>query len=179
MLIGTALAVAAAAVMLLLGEPLGFGIASGAVLGLVLVALAARAAVAGAWQRSAAAFLATAIVVYGTLYGLVFPGARALWLSPAMAEAVAVYAPCPNPIVATVGYHEPSAVFLIGADLHLASAARAAELADLEDCVLVFVDERNEVRFLAEVERPLRVLHRIDGWRLNGGRWTTLTLYGN
>ncbi|MFW5834718.1 MAG: glycosyltransferase family 39 protein, partial [Pseudomonadota bacterium] len=91
----------------------------------------------------------------------------------------ALHAPCPDPTVASVGFAEPSAVFLIGTDLRLAAAAEAADLLAGTPCALVFVDERHQAAFEAALTEPVRTLDRIRGWRINGGRWTTLTLYGN
>lgn len=178
-LVGLGLAAAAVVVTHLLDAPLTFAIWTGAGVGAVLLFLAARAAWAGSWRGSAASFAALAVVVYATLYGHVFPGAKALWLSPAMAEAVRIYAPCPNPTVASTGYHEPSAVFLIGTDLRLIGPDAAADLMRDVPCTLVFVDDRQQAAFQDALEVPVRTLTTLHGWRLNGGRWTTLTLYGN
>ena len=176
--IGGTLAAAAAVLPLLLGEPPSFAILAGSALAAVFLFLSVRAAWAGVAGRSVTALGAAALVLYATIFGLVFPGARALWISPRMAEAVAIHGTCPTPVVASVGYHEPSAVFLVGTDLRLLSPPAAAALLAAEPCALVFVDERHQAAFRAAATTEVRTLDRIDGWRLNGGRWTTLTLYG-
>ncbi|MFW5680741.1 MAG: ArnT family glycosyltransferase, partial [Pseudomonadota bacterium] len=177
--LGLGLAVAAVAVTVALEAPLGYPILTGAVLAGLLLLLGARATHAGSRGRAITGITAAALVLYGTIFGLVLPQARALWISPAMADAVALHAPCPDPTVASVGFAEPSAVFLIGTDLRLAAAAEAADLLAGTPCALVFVDERHQAAFEAALTEPVRTLDRIRGWRINGGRWTTLTLYGN
>ncbi|MEO1090774.1 MAG: glycosyltransferase family 39 protein [Pseudomonadota bacterium] len=177
-LLGVALTVAATLLPELLGQPLPAPVVLGAVAALVGLAAAVAAYRSGRGATSGWALGASALVIYATVYGGLLPRLPPLWTSSAMAEAAAIHAPCPAPVVVSVGYHEPSAVFLIGTDLQLVQAAAAAALVASEPCALAFVDERHDAEFLAASTIPPRSLAEVRGWRLNGGRWTTIRLYG-
>jgi hypothetical protein len=101
---------------------------------------------------------------------------EALALSPRMAEAARLYASCADPAIATVGYHEPSAVFELGTDLHLTAEAGAAALLTERDCAVAFVPTERLDAVRAAADRELRELTRLEGWQLNGGAWITLVL---
>jgi hypothetical protein len=132
---------------------------------------------AGRFQRAGLAGVAAALVLYAAIYGALFARMEALALSPRMATAVRLHATCPEPVVASVGYHEPSAVFEIGTDLRLAAPSEAAALLAETDCALVFVADRRRQAFEDALAVEVRRLDSLRGWQLNGGRWTTLTLY--
>jgi hypothetical protein len=93
-----------------------------------------------------------------------------------MAEAVRLYAPCDEPVVASVGYHEPSAVFEVGTGLRLAGTDAAAALLRDDDCALAFVPAARLDAVRAAAGGEVRELTRLTGWQLNGGDWITLVL---
>lgn len=176
--LGIGLAGAALALPRLLGEPLPGIVLLGAALATVLLVATWPAYTAGRWRVAGVRGLAAAVVLYATIFGGLFPRMQSLALSPRMAEAVGTYAACADPVVATVGYHEPSAVFELGTDTRLADIAEATALLAQEPCALVFIDDRRADAFEAALEVPARRLTALRGYRLNGGRFTTLTLYG-
>ena len=175
-LLGVGLAAAVFVLPTLLRDALPAPAALGALAAIGLLWAMWRAYVAGRHQTAGLAGVGAAVLLYASIYGVLFPRMEALALSPRMAEAARLYAPCDDPAIATVGYHEPSAVFEVGTDLRLTAEAGAAALLTERDCALAVVptDRLDAVR--AAAGRELRELTRLGGWPLNGGEWITLVL---
>jgi len=107
------------------------------------------------------------------VYGFSVDSLQSLRLSPRLAATVKA-AGCADPKVITVGYREPSLVFLTGTDLAMApdGAAAAAFLAE-PGCRIAFVEKRFEAGFqagIAQVAPAPRLLTTLRGFNLNGGR---------
>ncbi len=86
-----------------------------------------------------AGFVSSVFLAFG-VFGFAQLDLRSLKLSPRLAE-VARNAACPDPVVATLGYREPSLVFLTGTNLEmLESGAEAAAFLGQGGCRIVFVD---------------------------------------
>ncbi|KMO12302.1 ArnT family glycosyltransferase [Methylobacterium platani] len=140
--------------------------------------LAWRAFVDG-WPERA---LAVAVLAGGLLgpavFGLTQPALAALKVSPRLA-AVRDALPCPSPKVATLGYREPSLVFLIGTDLAmLDSAEEAAAFLTAGGCRLVYVEDRFAKAFAdAEAGAAPRPVGRVTGFNINGGKPVGLSAY--
>lgn len=124
--------------------------------------------------------IAAAALLYAGTYGAVLPAIDGVWIGRQAARAVAASQPCPDRVVASAGYSEPSLVFLLGTGTRLTGGAGAAEhLATGGTCALSLVEEREESAFraaLAGVE-PVR-LAEIPGFNYNTGKRIRLTLYG-
>ena len=97
----------------------------GATLLLVLAAGLLRYQPSPGIAAAAVAALALCFVTPAAL--AVLPGLDRLWLSRAAAGLVAAHPPAAGMPLVAVGYSEPSLVFLLGADLRLATARGAAE----------------------------------------------------
>jgi 4-amino-4-deoxy-L-arabinose transferase-like glycosyltransferase len=174
--LGAALAAAVLVVPALLRDALPAPAALGALAAFGLLWLMWRDYAAGRHQRAGLAGIGAALVLYVSIYGGLFPRMEALALSPRMAEAVRLYAPCDEPVVASVGYHEPSAVFEVGTGLRLAGTDTAAALLRDDDCALAFVPAARLDAVRAAAGGEVRELTRLTGWQLNGGDWITLVL---
>jgi 4-amino-4-deoxy-L-arabinose transferase-like glycosyltransferase len=105
---------------------------------------------------------------------------RSLKLSPRLAE-VARNAACPNPVVATLGYREPSLVFLTGTNLEmLETGPEAAAFLGQGGCRIVFVDGRFETAFREEAEKlglEPSLSTRVSGFNINSGRRVEIGAY--
>jgi hypothetical protein len=106
-----------------------------------------------------------------------------------MAEAAQRVVGCPDPRIATAGYHEPSFVFLTRTDTLLANGGAAvADFLAEGGCRLAFVDAgpgrrgrpSDESAFLARLtELGLRAeqLDMVEGRNLNGARLRQMGLW--
>ena len=119
-----------------------------------------------------AGFMASACLSVG-VFGFAQLDLRSLKLSDRLAE-VARNVPCENPRVATLGYREPSLVFLTGTGLEMVdSGAQASNFLRQGGCRIVFVEKRHEGEFRGENERigqkPV-LSTRVHGFNINSGR---------
>ncbi len=126
-----------------------------------------------------AGFMASACLSVG-VFGFAQLDLRSLKLSDRLAE-VARNVPCENPRVATLGYREPSLVFLTGTGLEMVdSGAQASNFLRQGGCRIVFVEKRHEGEFRAENERlgqqPV-LSTRVHGFNINSGRRLDIAAY--
>ncbi len=137
-------------------------IAIGHQLGLLAWAFAGGAAVVGlvAWrlyevdgaEQSLLRGIAASVLLGFALFGLTIPALEALFPSPVLAR-ILHESGCPRPVVAaTVGYHEPSLVFLAGTPTRLTDAASAAKFLAGGECRFAFIEARQERSFAEQAE---------------------------
>lgn len=111
-----------------------------------------------------------------------------IWLSPRMTEAIRAHAPCPDPMIVSAGYSEPSFVFLTRTDTLLAGGADAADFLAAGGCRVAFVDAAprrrgrppEEAAFLERLQAlGLRAerLTMIEGRNMNGGHLRQMVLW--
>lgn len=75
----------------------------------------------GQLREAVGPFLIGSVVIYWMVYGALFPSLQSIWVSRELAEAIREEITAPEPAVVMVGYHEPSAVFLLGTNTILMS----------------------------------------------------------
>jgi hypothetical protein len=137
-------------------------IAIGHQLGLIAWAFAGAAMVVGlvAWrlyevdgaEQSLLRGVAASVLLGFALSGVIIPALEGLFPSPALARILRESG-CPQPAVAaTVGYHEPSLVFLAGTPTRLTDASGAAEFLAGGECRFAFVEARQERGFAEHAE---------------------------
>jgi 4-amino-4-deoxy-L-arabinose transferase-like glycosyltransferase len=140
-------------------------------------------AAATLWARRGAMPVPAGIAGMAAAFGLaltlgVAPGLDRLWLSRSAASLVASHPPQAGDPLVAVGYDEPSLVFLLGTQLHLAGAREAAELLDHGGEVLVSEPERRSLQqALSERGLVARPLGDASGIDYSDGRRVVLTLY--
>jgi 4-amino-4-deoxy-L-arabinose transferase-like glycosyltransferase len=146
-----------------------------------LAGLSVAAFARGAAERALVLAIVASALVSPAVFGLVQPALPALKVSPRLA-AIRDGLACPHPQVASLGYREPSLVFLIGTDLAmLNSGTEAVEFLRAGGCRLVFVEGRFAPDFAAAAQRadlPPNVVGQVSGFNINGGRRVDLTAYG-
>jgi len=134
----------------------------------------------GAFEGALWRGVVASLLLGAGVYGLASPSLRGLKLSPRLAEAVQSVS-CQNPQVMTVGYREPSLVFLVGTDLRMgADGSAAASFLREPGCRVALV----EGRFLDGFRQGLaasgvapRLLTTITGFNLNGGKPIAMSVY--
>lgn len=141
--------------------------------------LAWRAFVDGFPERALAVAVLAGALLGPAVFGLTQPALAALKVSPRLA-AIRDALPCPNPKVGTLGYREPSLVFLVGTDLAmLDSAEEAAAFLGQGGCRLVYVEDRFAKAFAAAQAAGAapRPVGRVTGFNINGGKPVGLSAY--
>ncbi|MEL6059636.1 ArnT family glycosyltransferase [Methylobacterium sp. DCY52] len=141
----------------------------------------ARGPVEGSAERALVLGVLASCLLGPAVLGVAQRSLPALKVSPRLA-ALRDRMPCADPQVASLGYREPSLVFLIGTGLALPpdGAAAKAFLA-AGGCRLLFVEARDRDDFNAAwpvgggAPAPLA---EVDGFNLNTGRRVFVTAYG-
>src|SRR5437660_1446518 len=157
--------------------------------GLLVWILMGAAAVLGflAWrlyqadgaEHSLLRAIAAAILTAIATFGLIIPSLGQLFPSPALARILRESG-CAHPEAATVGYQEPSLVFLAGTATRLADTAGAAEFLRGGDCRFAFVEAREERSFAQRAEAlgvRYRAGPRIDAINISTGRPITIAVF--
>ena len=108
------------------------------------------------------------------------PRAAPLWIAPRVEAALAT-AGVEGKVIGSVGFHEPSLMFLAGTGtiMEPTAATGAAALASGQIAALL-VDDRDMAAFGAEAGRlgiVPRAVSVMNGFNYSRGRWTALTLY--
>lgn len=133
--------------------------------------------------ESTVTVIIAAALIFGLSLQFVFPNVRALWLSRTVEETVGELEKLQQaPLrVVSVGYHEPSLVFMLGTGTELVSAGKAASILAQDRTALVIVDNKSENEFqtkAAEAKIAVRPIGAIRGFHYSKGRWVTLRFYG-
>ena len=109
-----------------------------------------------------------------------FPALTPIWISTRLTEAVAAVSQCDNPAVMSVGFNEPSFVFLNGTDTRLASLNAAVPWLREEGCRILAIDGRYEAdfkRLAAEAGMTVSLGDRVTGLNINGGKKLDIGIY--
>lgn len=151
----------------------------------LLLALITCAFVVTAFRRGALEIALWRAVVASLLlsagvYGFAVESLRSFKVSPRLAESVRAVG-CENPATITLGYREPSLVFLVGTDLAMASTGQqAADFLAQPGCRIALVESRFADAFrkaaAANGTEP-RLFTTISGFNLNGGRRLAMSVY--
>jgi 4-amino-4-deoxy-L-arabinose transferase-like glycosyltransferase len=159
-------------------------------LGLLAWAFAGGAMVVGlvAWrlyevdgaEQSLLRGIAASVLMGFALFGVIIPALEPLFPSPALARILRDSG-CPRPVVAaSVGYQEPSLVFLAGTPTRLTDAAGAAEFLACGECRFAFIEARSERGFAQQAEAlGLRYSPgpRIEAINLSNGQAITMAVF--
>jgi 4-amino-4-deoxy-L-arabinose transferase-like glycosyltransferase len=153
---------------------------TGVAAALVLLALAAAVLRLRPQRGGETGVLALALgawLLYLVGWPGVVPNLQSLWLSPRVAEARS----CPEGVLASTGYSEPSLIFLTRTDTRLGPPARAAEtLVENPACNLALVSGEAEEAFraaLGDASGRLQSLSTIEGLNYSKGKKLRLQLY--
>jgi 4-amino-4-deoxy-L-arabinose transferase-like glycosyltransferase len=133
---------------------------------------------------------AAAVLVAAAVYGVIIPSLTPLFPSVTMTRILRA-ADCPNPRAASVGFEEPSLVFLAGTPTLLSGTAEGLFRVDGKKmdatqfllqggCRFAFVEGGHEAQFARRAEIVgLRYItsQRFDAININEGRWITIAVY--
>jgi 4-amino-4-deoxy-L-arabinose transferase-like glycosyltransferase len=158
----------------------GYSPITAAVVAAAVAALGAGLSLA-AGRLAAAATTALAAVIAAVfctaMVGGVLPRLDNLWISTRLAAEVARHAPTSQ--VVLVGFHEPSAVFLLGTETLLTAPNAAADVLLAKPNALAVVDGLDVQAVTQAVEdggKQVTQVGKIDGYNYARGRWIALVL---
>jgi 4-amino-4-deoxy-L-arabinose transferase-like glycosyltransferase len=132
----------------------------------------------GAEHAFARATAASVLMAIG-IYAVVVPALTPAFPSAALAE-VLHDASCPRPVAASVGYEEPSLVFLAGTSTHFTDATGAADFLRQGGCRFAFIESRQERAFALRAEAiGLRYNPgpRVEAFNISLGRPITIAVF--
>jgi 4-amino-4-deoxy-L-arabinose transferase-like glycosyltransferase len=174
-----------------IGGAIWFGIAPGpiyliaAAVVLGLVWNAGQALLARDPARLLSSALALTVATYVTIWAGLFGGPLfspfdlSERLATARQRALGAAPECSILNIATTQYREPSLVFLTGTELVMTDGPGAARFLAEGACRIAFVPQRDEAAFRDAGGDPAhtRLLERVSGINLNGGRKLDIGLY--
>ncbi|WP_319532086.1 glycosyltransferase family 39 protein [uncultured Cohaesibacter sp.] len=178
-----------ASVILGLGAPIALIVLEGAInpaafgLGLVAAGLGLLSYAVLIRGRVMAAFILAAVVapiLYLSIHGTIFPSFRSVWLSNQLTETVERVKPCESVEVTSSGYSEPSLIFLLGTDTQFRGGKAAAKFLLEAGCRMAIVERQEEKGFFEVVDAEqaqIEEVARVEGYKLNGGKWQSFGLY--
>lgn len=108
----------------------------------ILILIAGRAAARGELLRQTAAGVAAAILLYPAILQFALPGLGTAFPSPRLAALINQYRPCASAPAWSVGYHEPSLVFLTETGLRTADPKGAVKALATDPGTLLLVEDR-------------------------------------
>ncbi|MDX5592635.1 glycosyltransferase family 39 protein [Pseudovibrio sp. SPO723] len=153
----------------------------GALFGLIAAREMKRRHVFNAFWPAAASSI---FMLFG-FWAFVGPALEPIWLSPRLVTQIEAATSCEKPQVITVGFNEPSYVFLLNSDITLGNASAAAEFLndDAGDgCRVATVESKYAVQF-EDAARHLGVklekAGAVSGLNINGGDQLTIGVYVN
>ena len=158
----------------------------------VLIGLLAFGAAAAAlyflWRgeklKVIAAMVLSAFLAWSNAFAFVVPQLHDFWMSPRIAEAAKKAAPCPDSVLVSIPYTEPSMVFLYGRDKTHIIAKSGAEAADVMApagaCGMALVGAEEKPDFMiraAALGLSPQAVQSIRGQNYSNGDDLDLTLY--
>lgn len=163
---------------------LGDGISAAGIAAAAAVILAGWFGLSPARQgtlRGAASTALAAGLAYTLLLAFVVPSMERIWLTPRIAATFQATRPCPQSVLASVGYHEPSLVFMTGTRTRLTDTEGAARhlLADPKCAVALLPEvETGRLAELTTAAGPaLVLLAEIEGINYSKGDTLKLKLF--
>src|SRR5580704_18157231 len=147
---------------------------------MVMGSIAWRLYEADGAEQSLLRGVAAAVLLAFALFEVVVPALEPLFPSPVLARLLRDSGCPPQVVAASVGYHEPSLVFLAGTPTRLTDTAGAAEFLAGGECRFAFVEARQERDFAAQAEAiGLRYSPgpRIEAVNISNGQAVTMAVF--
>jgi 4-amino-4-deoxy-L-arabinose transferase-like glycosyltransferase len=124
-----------------------------------------------------------AALIWANTFGHVMPRLESFWLSPRIDAAARAARPCPDSVLVTTPYSEPSLVFLYGRErtrITPSADAAAEALAETAQCGLALIGAEERTAFLdraAALGLDPQPVDRVSGRNYSNGDDVDLTLY--
>jgi 4-amino-4-deoxy-L-arabinose transferase-like glycosyltransferase len=132
-------------------------------------------------MRRIGAITVSAGITYAMLFAFIVPSLAPIWLSPRIVAAMRESDPCPTTVLASVGYEEPSLVFLAGTRTKFTDLDGAAKhLLSDPACAMAVIPLKDNGKLssiLGGEGEKADQLARIDGINYSSGNALSLGLY--
>ncbi|WP_321504019.1 glycosyltransferase family 39 protein [Breoghania sp.] len=122
----------------------------------------------------------TTLLLYGGAWGFAMEALKPIWISPRLAQAASQAVECADPQIYSVGFNEPSFIFLTRTDTILGRADGAASWLAEGGCRVATVESRYESDFLDRAREEgvaLTLSSRVEGVNINGGDELNIAVY--
>ncbi len=122
----------------------------------------------------------TTLLLYGGAWGFAMQDLKPVWISPRLATAAEQAAECSDPQIYSVGFNEPSFIFLTRTDTILGQAEGAVSWIAEGGCRVATVESRYESEFLDKARAEgvaLTLSSRVEGVNINGGDELDIAVY--
>ncbi|MFQ5486666.1 MAG: hypothetical protein ACE5DO_15230, partial [Desulfobacterales bacterium] len=134
------------------------------------------------FQKAAICVVVGGALVFAPAFSFILPNLKGPWISQTVISLIKKHDQNKNPVLASVGYNEPSLVFLIGTETKLTSVDGAVQhlREDPENALALIRDTYNskfkETALKAGIDVVL--LETIKGFNYSKGKWIVLRLFG-
>ena len=89
----------------------------------------------------------SSVFLYIAVCGFIFPNFLTIWISPRLTATISKISSCPDPAIASVGFNEPSLIFLTKTDTLLTNVDQASIWIQEVGCKIAIVEEQYLARF--------------------------------
>ena len=128
---------------------------------------------------AAALLLITALGTFGSVFQWAMPGLTPMWVAPRLLAAAEIPVGDTRPI-ASVGFSEPSLIFLAGTDTQLLGPADAAAALSAGTVTRAVIEERHLEAFKAAAAAQtgtVALLAQVNGYNYSRGKWLTFHIF--
>lgn len=136
----------------------------------------------GKFQLAAVCGVVGGALVFAPAFSSIFTDLKGLWISRSVVSLVQKHNQNKNYVLASVGYREPSLVFLMGTETKLTTPAGAVQhLRENPENGLALISDKYESEFKKAAQQAkidFVLLETIKGFNYSKGKWMVLRLFG-
>jgi len=147
---------------------------------LIILILMPRYWRSGKLLRAAAVAIPGSLMVIAPLIHSILPNLERLWLSREVFHTVQRHFPDQKPVLLSIGYEEPSLVFMMGTSTRLTNPEQAVKYLKKNPPALVLLQKKKSSNFKTLARQAglvLKHLKTIEGLNYSKGKWLFLELY--
>ena len=124
--------------------------------------------------------MASSVLIAFALYAVILPSLPELFPSVRLAAALKS-TDCKSPVAALAGYHEPSAVFLLGTETRLTDGSGAADFLRQGPCRFAMLEGQREQRSFVQRAEAIGLRYstvsRVDGVNISIGKPAAIAIF--
>jgi len=136
----------------------------------------------GKFQLAAVCGVVGGALVFAPAFSSIFTNLKGPWISQSVVSLVQKHNQDKNHVLASVGYREPSLVFLMGTETKLTTPAGAVQhLRENPENGLALIGDKYESEFKKAAQQAkvdFVPLETIKGFNYSKGKWMVLRLFG-